>query len=455
MAKNSAFPILIVVKNADRLSAITKLLEETRQDLIARDWEHIHDRELRDAVHMIIADMADAPAASDVLLRDLRETYRDQPIVLIVKDWQSLRIPEGLSGVDVAPMIPEVVRYKIDMLLSVFKHEALVTLKEKKVDLTRERLEMEMRFHKETERILRENEQTLRRIFLSIEATSEAIVLTEKSEVIYYANPAFEKLTGHAVSDVFGAAADDYFDLHNPDISITEMKAIARAGGSWQGDVTLKRKDGVLYQAYMDINAVFNPDGEFEGFVFIQRDITTLKKLMGELEVLARNDSLTGLYNRRYFMERFDEELIRVKRYNHAMSLLIVDLDRFKLINDNYGHAMGDMVLSRLGRLIREKIRTTDFAARYGGEEFCLALPETGLDGAVCFADRLRESLSEITFTCEKGDTFKATCSIGVVELDAGSCNISERFQSADEALYRAKKAGRNRVEVATKAAQN
>ena len=255
-------------------------------------------------------------------------------------------MPNGEGPVDVVPMIPEIIAFKVDSLLEISLHELELEIKEEKVNSDLERLAREKHYQKEIEGILSENEQTLRRIFQSVEATSESILLTEKSEVVYYTNPAFSNLTGYSMSDVFGVDVDQFFSFHQATVSLPEMKKIALATGCWQGDVTLTRKDGTVYQAYLDINAVSNLEGEFEGFIFIQRDISTLKKLMRELETLARIDSLTGLYNRRFFMERLGQELPRVRRYHYPICLLILDLDHFKQINDSYGHCTGDQVLA-------------------------------------------------------------------------------------------------------------
>jgi len=444
--------ILVGSANA-RITAMKKLLHKPDRNIISIPWGENPGDEVH--LSLIIIDAFKVSDHVDVL-HSLRSTHPQTPMILVVPDFKKFSLPDGLEAVDVSPMIPDVLTYKVDSLLKIREQEATLRLKERKVDRTQERLEREMHYQKETERILRENEQTLRRIFHSIEATSEAILITESSEIVYYANPAFEKLTGYEVSEVFGLEVDEFFDFEQSSVELHEMKRIAQSSGSWQGDVTLKRKDNQLYQAYLDVNSVKNLKGEFEGFIFIQRDISTLKSLMMKLENLARNDSLTGLSNRRFFLEQLHEELVRIKRYDHPMSLLLIDLDKFKRVNDTYGHAMGDQVLIRFSAVIEKLIRTTDFAGRYGGEEFVIALPETGMEGGIAFADRLRMVFSQEVFESESGVRFHATCSIGVVEVGEGDQDLVEqRFHEADEALYRAKKLGRNRVEAVPKAVHN
>jgi two-component system cell cycle response regulator len=162
---------------------------------------------------------------------------------------------------------------------------------------------------------------------------------------------------------------------------------------------------------------------------------------------LATVDALTGCMNRRAFTERLDRELDRVRRYDVALSVMMIDLDRFKDINDSHGHIVGDSVLRQLGDLLRDEVRSVDLAARYGGEEFVIVLPETDLEGAVVFAERLRKRVEEKNFA-ETGDPLRITVSIGVATASvAGEITEPESLiAQADEALYRAKHDGRNRV---------
>jgi two-component system cell cycle response regulator len=161
---------------------------------------------------------------------------------------------------------------------------------------------------------------------------------------------------------------------------------------------------------------------------------------------LATTDSLTGCLNRRALVEGIERELDRNRRYNTDLSVLLIDLDRFKDINDTHGHLAGDSVLRQVGRLLHEELRTVDIAARYGGEEFVIVLPETGLDGALAFADRLRERVGHHDFS-DDGTVFQVTVSIGVASVPGNWAATPETLIAlADEALYRAKNDGRNLV---------
>jgi two-component system cell cycle response regulator len=161
---------------------------------------------------------------------------------------------------------------------------------------------------------------------------------------------------------------------------------------------------------------------------------------------LAITDPLTGCLNRRALMEKLDEELDRMRRYDLALSVLMIDLDRFKQVNDTRGHIAGDRVLQQVGEMLRHEVRSVDVVARYGGEEFVIVLPETALEGATSFAERIRERIADHNFA-DASEPLQTTVSIGVASVAPGNLVAPESLIAmADEALYRAKHDGRNLV---------
>ncbi|MEP7344051.1 MAG: diguanylate cyclase [Gemmatimonadaceae bacterium] len=165
------------------------------------------------------------------------------------------------------------------------------------------------------------------------------------------------------------------------------------------------------------------------------------------LEVLAQTDPLTEVLNRRALTDKLSAELERGRRYEKSVSLLLIDLDYFKRINDTHGHLVGDDVLQEVAGLLQKAVRAVDVVARYGGEEFVIVLPETGLHGATVFADRTRELIAAHQFNEARGAPVHLTTSIGVSIFPApGVETVDDFFASADQALYRAKAEGRNRV---------
>ena len=186
------------------------------------------------------------------------------------------------------------------------------------------------------------------------------------------------------------------------------------------------------------------------GVLWIYRDITLRKQRESELRRLATTDTLTGLTNRRYFLDRLTQELLRSRRYDATVSLLMLDIDHFKSINDRFGHAQGDEVLRVFSRACQESLREVDFIGRLGGEEFAIALPGTGTEGALQFAERLRSTVEQTSMPLSDGTDLRITVSTGLTILLTSDLNVDTPLARADSALYEAKHLGRNRVVVAS-----
>ena len=174
-----------------------------------------------------------------------------------------------------------------------------------------------------------------------------------------------------------------------------------------------------------------------------------LKKANEQLRQLALRDGLTTLYNHTYFQDRLMTEISKARRYKRVFSLVILDIDHFKTVNDTYGHVVGDHVLRQVALEIKKRIRTADIASRYGGEEFTIILPETDTKGAVLMADRLRSDIEELCLSSDGGIDFGVTVSAGVASYDPGRDNTMttvELIKHADRGLYHSKRQGRNQV---------
>ncbi|MCG8608625.1 diguanylate cyclase [bacterium] len=176
----------------------------------------------------------------------------------------------------------------------------------------------------------------------------------------------------------------------------------------------------------------------------------TLKQANEEIRILSITDPLTGTYNRGYLAERLPEEIQRANRYNHPLSIILCDIDRFKSINDNYGHEAGNRTICAFIDCIRKTVRQdVDWVARYGGEEFLVVVPETNTQGALRLAERIRENISQKTIRFEKQE-IRITASFGVVGLDTADNALRIRTEDlvkrADKHLYDCKMNGRNCV---------
>ena len=189
-----------------------------------------------------------------------------------------------------------------------------------------------------------------------------------------------------------------------------------------------------------------NTAGDITGICGISTDITQIKHYQKELERLSQYDELTGLCNRRHFMGLARHELGRSQRYGGKLSLLMVDIDHFKRVNDSHGHRTGDLVLAAVSEQIRKALRETDVAGRLGGEEFAIMLPETHLGGAILVAERLRQQVATQAIDIDDGQTVQCTLSIGVACLDDTITDLEKLLHRADTALYNAKNGGRNKV---------
>jgi diguanylate cyclase (GGDEF)-like protein len=169
------------------------------------------------------------------------------------------------------------------------------------------------------------------------------------------------------------------------------------------------------------------------------------------LSEISARDALTGLYNRWYVMEKIDSEMNRSLRHRSPVSLIMLDIDHFKRVNDSFGHSAGDRVLRSVGQVLRDSCRIYDIAGRYGGEEFCVVLPETKVGNTTVVAERIRERLAANRFEIG-GDSVAVTASIGIAGIDAieseAALSPAILIDRADQALYSAKHRGRNRVEM-------
>lgn len=232
---------------------------------------------------------------------------------------------------------------------------------------------------------------------------------------------------------------------------------IVKAFSKDKTEIYMSRDDGSTYAAipllsenkFVGILTIDNLSKvDFDRFLIVamQFALEIKKVLLYEtVEELAITDGLTGLYTRRYFFERFDEELQRSKRHGFKFSFLMIDIDDFKLCNDTYGHLVGDAVLKETAHILKGSVREIDLVARYGGEEFSIMLPETDRSGAMLVAERIRKRIEENIFKVYD-EKLKMTVSIGLAIYPDDSQEVSDLIERADKALYAAKSSGKNIV---------
>jgi diguanylate cyclase (GGDEF)-like protein len=237
-----------------------------------------------------------------------------------------------------------------------------------------------------------------------------------------------------------------------------QMQGIAQTTHSFLPSIILLAgflTSGILslmtYLAYRAIQGTIAAKKEI-----VKREEIEKKLLLytNKLEELALLDSLTGLGNRRYLLQSLSKEMVLLQKTQMPLSVLLLDIDFFKKINDTHGHVIGDTVLQQLGHILQANIRGTDTVSRYGGEEFCIVLGNTSITQAVVVAEKLRACIANAKFTISTNLSLRLTCSIGVCQVRSNIKAINDIFTIVDSALYKAKNMGRNRVYVEEKLLQ-
>lgn len=265
-------------------------------------------------------------------------------------------------------------------------------------------------------------------------------VITSSTDLkgnITYASNAFCRISKYEKSELVGK---NHRIIRHPDMPAETYKELWNTlthNQTWQGEIKNKAKDGTVYWVNAVISPDFDDNGSKRGYTAIRQDITDKKRA----EELAITDRLTGLYNRLKLDEVLEYEISRSKRYGTALSLIILDIDHFKSVNDIYGHQIGDIVLKEVANTLLSCERESDTIGRWGGEEFLIVLPNTNLAGAMITAEKIRTAIENHLFSV----VGKKTASFGVSEFLVEE-NENSFIERADQALYRAKSGGRNQV---------
>lgn len=265
-------------------------------------------------------------------------------------------------------------------------------------------------------------------------------VITSSTDLagnIIYASNAFCRVSKYEKSELIGK---NHRIIRHPDMPEEIYKELWNTithNQTWQGEIKNKAKDGSTYWVYAVISPDFDEEGERIGYTAIRQDITDKKRA----EELAITDRLTGLYNRLKLDEVLNYEIAQTRRYETPLSIIIIDIDHFKSVNDTYGHQTGDMVLIEAAQILRSCSRASDTSGRWGGEEFLIILPNTNLSGALEAAEKIRMAIENYPFSV----VGQKTASFGVSEFLANE-NENSFIERADQALYRAKTGGRNQV---------
>lgn len=291
-----------------------------------------------------------------------------------------------------------------------------------------------------TERKRQENE--LKLLATAFE-TGQATLITDAEMRIERANQAFTDITGYREEEVIGLTPRIFKSGRHDAAFYRRLWSSLLDTGHWQGEIWNRNRQGTIYPVWQSITAVRDARGGIRNFVAVFHNITERKRTERELEHQATRDPLTGVHNRRAFDVAIGQAIGRAGGGGATFSLLVLDVDHFKAVNDRYGHDTGDVILRDLAECVGHSLRSTDMLARWGGEEFTILLEETRLDGAASFAERLRRRIATTPF-----QGLSITVSLGITEYRPGD-DLEAMFSRADEALYRVKAGGRNGLRLA------
>ncbi len=284
---------------------------------------------------------------------------------------------------------------------------------------------------------------------VTLHSIGDAVITTDRHGRVTYLNPVAESLTGWSQTEAVGRFIGEVFFIVDgetgeriADDPVT--RALESGEVVFLEDYTkLNARDGRQYIIEDSAAPIRARDGRMLGAVLVFHDVTEQRRMAEEINYQATHDPLTGLFNRRAFERKLQQLIEDIEAEEHA--LLYLDLDQFKVVNDTCGHAAGDALLTQLGDLMRERLRSGDILARLGGDEFAVILPHCPRDQALSCAEKLRQAIQEFRFIWQD-TTFAVGVSIGLVPFQSGKQTQEEILSAADQACFAAKDSGRNRV---------
>lgn len=281
----------------------------------------------------------------------------------------------------------------------------------------------------------------------AIEQNSTSMMLTDENGLIQYINPYFTKETGYTIEDLIGHTPAVLTDIPNEISRINEMWGTLQTGDSWTGDIACKRKSGECYWAEARFSPVKDADGHIKHCISTLIDISARKNAQEQLSHLAHHDVLTDLPNRLSFFKQFTQNLSLARRQKSNLAIMFVDLDDFKRINDNYGHAQGDLVLQETAKRLSSSIRESDVIGRIGGDEFLILLADVDSEeGAIIAAKKIQGCL-QMPFTVNQHPEV-LSCSIGIALFPHHGSSETEIAKNADKAMYEVKSKGKNGIAI-------
>lgn len=291
---------------------------------------------------------------------------------------------------------------------------------------------------------------SLQRFEAVVNNAYDGIITIDEDQNIKLFNEAAQSMFGYKIEELIGKPLTNlipkkYRNKHTEYVKGFKKSPISSRAMQTRASVQGLRKDGSNFPIEVTISKI-KVDDNIE-FTAVIRDTSEKNNLLEELLLSSRQDPLTNLNNRRYFLELLESEVIRSKRFKRDYSLLMLDIDYFKLINDKFGHLCGDKALIAFSNILIENVREVDVVCRWGGEEFMVLLPEISKENALTVAEKIRRSIESLEIN-DKGILINMTVSIGLQCFSGEDVNIQQMIDTVDKCLYKAKKSGRNRVSI-------
>lgn len=291
--------------------------------------------------------------------------------------------------------------------------------------------------------IEKQNEMRLEQAGIFFEQSNEALVITDKNGIIVSVNAAFCRITGYTKNEAIGQSTKLLNSgIHDRHFYESLWNSLIH-NNAWQGEIWNKRKNGEIYPEWLSISKAFSAKYNEEFFIALFTDITSIKETDRKLYFYANHDPLTGLANRAQFESQLKKQLAFAKRRHSKIALLFIDLDKFKEVNDTFGHSVGDMMLKTITKRLSDVIRAEDFLSRLGGDEFVIiAGGAENTEGVLVLAQKLIDTIKDPIVI--EGKIFFMTLSIGIsIYPDHGEIS-EDLIKNADSAMYEVKENGRN-----------
>ena len=419
-------PVILIADDVlENVRLLKNLLQDVGQVVFARNGREALEQARRHRPDIVLLDvkMPELDGYETCRRMKAEPETRDTPVIFItgadsVHD-EATGLSAGAIDYITKPFTPAIVRARVQ------NHLALVRANAE----------------------LRQANDALRKFKGAVDSSLAAVMITDRESRIEYVNAAFVQTSGYSVEEVVGHTPAVLHSERTASPLYPELRQAIQSGSPWRGELQSLRKDGSSRWDDVAISPVPDANGTVTHFVAIISDINLRKQMEEELRGLATTDPLTGIANRRRLLDLGAQEILRAQRVGTPMSVLMLDIDHFKDINDSHGHPAGDAVIQAVARLCGDTVRAIDSVGRLGGEEFAILLPMTDRAGAQEVAERLRACVEAYRLEWE-GKTIRLTVSIGVAQGTPDDGNFSALLGIADQALYKAKKEGRNRVAV-------